>query len=325
MHRRLLALVACAVLLTACRVDVTVDVEMAQNGSGRLVLTVETDAAVAQQAPDLADDLRLDDLVAAGWRTDGVRSTPEGGLTITLTRPFATPEQATALLSTLNGPSGPLQAVRMQRTATEEEITYTVSGSGRLDGGLAAFADSDLLVAVGGTPYAEQLAATGISADDPEAVVGVTLRVRMPGEVGDSTAPGVTDPVEIVPVTSHIRLDETTAAPSTTEGTPTGATDSTDPPSATGEVSGEFEGELVSFPLALDGSETPIRLTTVTSLERGTGWSLLATALFVLFVAWLVVAVVLVALTARSQRRRTRAARRVDRNLYRRSLDDTMR
>ena len=63
----------------------------------------------------------------------------------------------------------------------------------------------------------------------------------------------------------------------------------------------------------------------MTSLERGTGWSLLATALFVLFLGWLVVAVALVALTARSQRRRARAARRVDRNLYRRSLDDTMR
>jgi hypothetical protein len=318
--RRLLALAACALLLTACRVDVTVDVEMAQNGSGRLVLTVDADAAVAQQAPGLAEDLRLDDLAAAGWSTDGVRPTPTGGLTITLVRPFDTPEQATALLSTLNGPAGPLQALRLERTATPEEITYTLTGSGRLDGGLAAFADTDLLVAVGGTPYAEQIAAGGISPDDTDAVVGVTVRVRMPGAVRESTAPAATDAVEVVPVTSFVRVDETTVAPSpepTEASGPAGTTDGTADAAA-----GTLGGSVVSFAIPLDGTETPLQLTTAYSLERGTGWSALATVLFVLFVGWLVVAVVLVALATRSQRRRARAARRVDRNLYRRVFDE---
>jgi hypothetical protein len=175
---------ALALTLTSCRVDVTVDVAMIQNGSGTMTVTVDADPQVVAQAPGLAGDLRLDDLTAAGWTTDGPVGTPDGGLSIVLTHPFDTPEQATALLASLNGPDGPFRAVSFAREATDRSIEYRVSGSASVDG-LNGFTDSDLSTAVGGTPYADTLDAQGVPAAE---AVGLTFSVSLPGIVDESTA-----------------------------------------------------------------------------------------------------------------------------------------
>ena len=318
---RALCLVASALALTACRVDVTVDVAMRENGSGQVSVVLVADAAVVSAAPGLANDLRTTDLAAAGWRLIGPSSTTAGGLTATLVHDFDTPEQATALLSTLNGPAGPLQAINLQRTATDDAITYTASGSGRLDGGLAAFADLDLVGAVGGTPYAEQIAAAGLAPTD---AVGVVLQIRLPGEVAETTAT-TADAATAAPVTSFVPIGELDdAAPSTpADGTAaSGDTGDTGDTGADTEVA-IIDGETLVFPVALDGTDTEIRARTVRSLERGGGWGLLATTLLVLLVVWVIVSVLGVVAVARRQRRRDRTARRVGARVYERQLDDT--
>ena len=289
--------VACLVVLTGCRVDVTVDVAMSENGSGVLSVVVVADADVVAAAPGLAEDVRTDDLAAAGWSTEGAVVTSSGGLSLTIEHPFDTPEQATALLSTLNGPTGPLQAISIQRVATISEISYSITGTGRLDGGLDAFTDAELLATVGGTPFAEQIAASGTS---PLDAVGVVLRLRVPGEVQTTT--GLTS------VASGTSGSSGADTPSTASSESTGAT--------TGDASGDQPGaSAIDWTIALDGSETVIEATSVKSLERGGGWSLLATALLVLLIAWVVVAVVAIALVARRNRRRHRSMRRLERGL----------
>lgn len=315
---RALCLVASALALTACRVDVTVDVAMRENGSGQVSVVLVADAAVVSAAPGLADDLRTTDLAAAGWRLIGPSSTTAGGLTATLVHDFDTPEQATALLSTLNGPAGPLQAINLQRSATDDAITYTASGTGRLDGGLAAFADLDLVGAVGGTPYAEQIAAAGLAPTD---AVGVVLQVRLPGAVAETTAT-TADASTAAPATSFVPLGQLDDASTSTTADATAATGGTGDTDADAEVA-IIGGETLVFPLALDGTDTDIRARTVRSLERGGGWGLLATALLVLLVVWVIVSIVGVVAVARRQRRRDRTAQRVGARVYQRQLDDT--
>ncbi|MFN8021562.1 MAG: hypothetical protein U0Q03_08555 [Acidimicrobiales bacterium] len=313
----LLALV-CVLVLSACRVDVAVDVTMRQNGSGQVAVTVEVDAAVVDQAPGLADDLRTADLVAAGWTVDGPRATPVGGLVVVLTHAFDTPEQATALLSTLNGPAGPLQAIAFQRTATLHDITYTVSGTGRLDGGLAAFTDTDLVAAVGGVPYTAELAAAGVAPTD---AVSVVLRVNLPGEVQDDTAP--VPGSDEAPPTSLVEVDPNGATDTTQAGE--GADTTVAPSSPVTLEPVVAEGRTLSFPIALDGSDTAIEARTVKSLDRGGGWSLLATVLLIALIVWVLVAIATIVAVGRRQRRRNRAAHRLNRGLYERVLDDTHR
>ena len=290
---------ACLLVLTGCRVDVTVDVTMSENGSGVLSVMVVADAEVVAAAPGLAEDVRTDDLAAAGWTTDGAVATSSGGLSLTIEHPFDTPEQATALLSTLNGPTGPLQAISIQRVATISEISYSITGTGRLDGGLDAFTDTELLATVGGTPFAEQIAASGTS---PLDTVGIVLRLRMPGEVQTTT--GLTASADSGGSGSRDRNRRPRPSP-TRPMIRQGASTDASPEDLTS----------VDWTIALDGSDTVIEATSVKSLERGGGWSLLATALLVLLIAWVVVAVVAIALVARRNRRRHRSIRRLERGL----------
>ena len=73
--RRALAVLAAALLVTACRVDTTVTVTVEADGSGTVAVTVTADADVVNQAPGLADDLRRDDVAAACLTVDGPTAT----------------------------------------------------------------------------------------------------------------------------------------------------------------------------------------------------------------------------------------------------------
>jgi hypothetical protein len=182
--RRALLLLAAALTLTACKVDAAVDVSMRPDGSGKVTLTVTADQDVVHQAPDLAADLKFDDATAAGWTVDGPVDTDVGGLQVVLTHEFATVEEATALLRSLNGTGGPLHDVTVTRTITKSEITTVLSGALRVDGGVDAFADPEVLAAIGGTPYADAIAATGLGPND---VITFRLTTDLPGK---ATTPG---------------------------------------------------------------------------------------------------------------------------------------
>ncbi len=71
--RRVSTFVAvCALLLlSACQVDTEVTVQVDDGGSGHVVVDVALDAEAVAQVPGLSDELRTDDLAAAGWAVEG--------------------------------------------------------------------------------------------------------------------------------------------------------------------------------------------------------------------------------------------------------------
>jgi hypothetical protein len=180
--RRALIVIA-ALALSACRVDAMVAVTVNQQGAGTIVVTATADADIVKQAPRLAEDLRFDDAVAAGWTVPKPTSTTDGGLTVELTHSFATPEEATALLQSINGTGGPLRGVALTRTVSQSGTRIALAGAARIDG-MAAFSDPDMLTALKGTPYADQIAAANLS---PAQAVGVTVRATLPGKLSTAT------------------------------------------------------------------------------------------------------------------------------------------
>jgi hypothetical protein len=180
--RRCLIVIA-VMLLAACRVDTTVDISMRADGSGRITVTAVADADVVGKAPGLAEDLRFDDAESAGWTVTGPASTASGGLQAELTHEFENPEEATALLQSINGSGGPLHNVVLSRRIDQAGTTIDLVGSLRIDG-LAAFADPDVLAAVGATPYAEEIVAAG---QGPTQAVVVTMRATLPGKITSAT------------------------------------------------------------------------------------------------------------------------------------------
>ena len=169
------------VLLSACRLDATVELVIGTDGTGTLTVTAVADADVVQQAPGLAEDLRFDDAVAAGWTVDGPTATDDGGLRVVLAHPVTSAAEGTNLLNSL-GP--PFSQMALARDVSEDgdTTTSTLTGDLVLTGGFDAFADADLLAAVGGSPYADELAASGAT---PAQNMAVTLRADLPGEVDE--------------------------------------------------------------------------------------------------------------------------------------------
>jgi hypothetical protein len=176
-------IVIAVMLLAACHVDATVDIAVEADGSGTITVTALADADVVGQAPGLAEDLRFDDAEAAGWTVTAPVATADGGLQVELSHEFANPEEATALLQSINGSGGPLHGVVLSRGIDERGTIVSLTGSLRIDG-LAAFADPDVLAAIGATPYAEQVAASNSS---PNQAVGVTVRAELPGKITSAT------------------------------------------------------------------------------------------------------------------------------------------
>jgi hypothetical protein len=183
-HRlaRLLLGVVAAIALTACHVDATVELVIGPDGTGSMTVTATADADVVRQAPGLAEDLRFDDAKAAGWTVDGPTATADGGLRVVLTHPVTSAAEATNLLASL-GP--PFVGMKVDRVVSKDgdTATTTLSGQLALTGGFGAFADSDLLAAIGGAPFAQQLAASGAT---PASALSLTLRARLPGRVEDT-------------------------------------------------------------------------------------------------------------------------------------------
>lgn len=172
------------VMLSGCRVDVATSVTVSDTGSGSVSVVVTADADAVSMAPELASSLNLDDLRDAGWNVSVQNPTPTGGLSVTLTHDFATPEDATTLLARLALPSGPYRELTLEREGGLTTAVYRFSGTGGLPQGLAGFADDEALALLGGPPFAESLAANGLALTD---ALGVSLQVTLPGA---PSAPG---------------------------------------------------------------------------------------------------------------------------------------
>ena len=198
--RRLLTF--CLLALAGCRVDVVVDLTLADDGTGELVVTATADADVVEQVPGLAEDLRFDDAVASGWTIEGPTPIDAGGLTVTLRHSVSSAEEATNLLASL-GP--PFVGVTLTRTS-EDDVTITeLTGQLVLENGFDSFADSDLIALAGGTPFAADLAAT-----TPQDSMSVQLRTTLPGDLEETTGAEVDGVIEWSAPLEGTALDLTT-------------------------------------------------------------------------------------------------------------------
>lgn len=175
----MLLLVALVWGLVGCRLDATVELVIGADGTGSLTVRAVADVEVVQQAPGLAQDLRFDDAVAAGWTVDGPTPTDDGGLRVDLAHSVTSAAEATNLLASLGPPLRDVAVVR-EVSPDGDTTTLTMTGELVLEGGFDAFADADLLAAVGGTPFADDLAAAGAT---PAGSMSVVLRADVPGDV----------------------------------------------------------------------------------------------------------------------------------------------
>ena len=181
---RALVVVATCALLTSCRVDSVVTLDVEPDGSGTLAIVTTADAEVVAKYPNLASELSFEDAKAAGWSVSDVATTPEGAMQVRVAHHFVNPEEATDLLGQLSSEFGPFKDLVLTRTGKDTDSTWNLVGKLQVNDGLKAFADPQLLTTIGASPFQAALANSGL---DIGQAVGVTFNLKLPGEIESTT------------------------------------------------------------------------------------------------------------------------------------------
>jgi len=149
-NKLVLAAAALALLLcSACQVTIAVGIDAKQNGSGVVRAGVGLDDDALHQIPDLAQQLRVDDLKKAGWAVVGPRKERDNRTWVRATKPFANPAGASKAVAELNGANGPFTNFRL--TSKHSFLRTKTSFSGTVDRvGAKNLADAKLQQQLGG-------------------------------------------------------------------------------------------------------------------------------------------------------------------------------
>lgn len=153
------ALVLALLVLTGCRVDTTVQVDVADDGSGTVTVEVILDQEAADRIPDLAEQLRVRDLRRTGWAVTGPEPVDGGGVVLNATKPFGDPDQLAVVLDEIGGNRGPILDPALQRGRSFATTTYDFTGTLDLSRGIATFSDRQLTELLDGFPIGQDQAA----------------------------------------------------------------------------------------------------------------------------------------------------------------------
>lgn len=179
-RRALVVLLAVTVVLVgACRVEATVSVDVRDDGSGVIRVSVALDAAAVAVIEGGGDPLetgvRLDDLADAGWRISPWFRADDGGAILEVRRPFDSPRDFERVMADLNGADGPLRNVTLERHTDALRRRYTFGAFADLDGAAVGMTSDAELVA--------NLTAQRVDVDALETAltdqVGEALRLRI--------------------------------------------------------------------------------------------------------------------------------------------------
>lgn len=153
MIRRLVAAVALVLATAGCQLDVNVGFDVEDDGSGVVRVAVGLDDDAMQRVPELAEQLEVDDLVDAGWTITGPAADGDGRTWIRASKPFASPEEAGAVLAELSGDAGPFRDFRVERERSFLAETWRFGGVVDLSAGLEGFSDDALRERLDGTSF----------------------------------------------------------------------------------------------------------------------------------------------------------------------------
>ena len=197
-------------LAAACKVDTTVTVTVHDDGSGVVTVTAVLDPDAVKAAESgggkLEDRVRLGDLTNAGWTVQPWARAADGSAQITFTKPFSSPEQATAIVHELNGAAGPLRDVTVTRDSGTFSTSYSTAGTVDLkDLQTGLTSDKDVVGSLLGQSVDAGAVDQSLLADLRDSF-GLTVKVELPG--GTTVVKGTPGQVKAVDASTSV-LDTT--------------------------------------------------------------------------------------------------------------------
>ena len=183
--RRLLLVLLLCILSAGCRLQLDVNVEVAEDGSGAVEVVVGVDRDGTERiGGDLGAVLAIDDLEDAGWRVEGPDDEADGFTRVRFRKPFDDPEGASAIFEEIAGQEGPFQDFAVSHESSFARTEWGFRGRVDFSGGLEAFSDDDLAAALDGEPLGQTV--EEIEEQLGEAlsrIIQVRVGVRLPGDV----------------------------------------------------------------------------------------------------------------------------------------------
>ncbi len=198
------------VVAAACKVDTTVTVSVHDDGSGAVTVTAVLDPDAVKAAESgggkLEERVRLGDLSAHGWTVQPWARAADGSAQISFSKPFSSPEQATAIIKELNGTVGPLRDVTVTRDSGTFSTSYSTTGTVDLkDLQTGLTSDKDVV----GSLLVQSVDAGAVDQSllaDLRDSFGLTVKVELPG--GTTVVKGV--PGQATPVDASTSVLDTT-------------------------------------------------------------------------------------------------------------------
>lgn len=187
-RRALVPVIAIVLLMSACRVDLEVHVVVEEGGSGEVRAAVLLDEAATRHVPGLADQLEVDDLLAAGWVVEGPATEDDGRTVVRARRSFVAPDDADAALDELTGPDGPFGDLSVRHEQAFAHTRHRLTGRVDLRDGVDAFADDALRERLDGNSLGVDVAELERRAGVPIAdALRVELTATLPESGGRSS------------------------------------------------------------------------------------------------------------------------------------------
>ena len=194
--------------MAGCKVDATVDVNVREDGSGVVRMSVVADAeavrAVESGGVPLEQAVRLADLEAAGWAVTPWVRADDGSATLVLVNRFQNVSEVAQIFEDISGTEGPLRNVRATRERGLLSTEYAVKGSADLQNvktGLPA--DQELLQSLAGQGVDVNVIDQQLLAQ-VKSSFGLKVVVRLPGEK-PKTFEAVPEKVTAIDATSSVR------------------------------------------------------------------------------------------------------------------------
>lgn len=134
---------AAVVLLAGCQARADIAVRVDDDGGGRVDVSVTLDSEAAKR---VGEGIDLAGLAAAGWKTSGPTSLPDGGLEVRATKRFSDPAGAHAVLSEVGGG---LSGFKVTRQRSWWKTDTSVTGTVDLTDWQRVYSDADLAEVLG--------------------------------------------------------------------------------------------------------------------------------------------------------------------------------
>ena len=167
-------------VLSGCRVDSTVTIDIEGNGGGAVQVDVLLDAEATERLPDLDAQLQVQDLRNAGWDVTDPAPSEDGGTLLTATKTFASPDDLPVVLNEI----GAFNSVMLTRTREFGATTWTFEGNIDITGGVDQFGDAELGALLGGRMTGVDVAAIETELRKPVAeMFGLDVIVQMADDV----------------------------------------------------------------------------------------------------------------------------------------------